>query len=124
MESINNISINKDLKKLEESKRSLHKSIVDSQKNLSQRIENKNDSAFGSEVAEEDHQPIDKSADEHSIRIIGMSTKPASHSTASTFTSFNDIDPNHKFSFTMSSIPVFKELEYRRTHLRHVNKDK
>lgn len=93
----------------------------------------RSDSAIGSEIAEEDPSITDV-ASLNSLEAFpfpfghpkkeshAVASKPASHSSGSSFTAALNIHPNHEFNFNSSKIPVMKELEYRRTHLRPVQK--
>lgn len=123
LDSCANVSLNRDLKIFEES---LSRSKCSfGYKNAHGKSADRSDSAFGSEVAEEDHQSRDVSVDEHHQDSIDKAksktaSKPASHNTSMTFGMIKEFNPDYKFNFEMSKIPVMKELEYRRTHLRHV----
>lgn len=89
---------------------------------------NRSDSAIGSEIADEEQQSIADVAPfyfpfghpKKESRVIA--SKPASHSTGSSLTTALNIHPNHQFNFNSSKIPVMKEFEYRRSHLRPVQK--
>lgn len=94
---------------------------------------NRSDSAIGSEIAEEEHQitNVTQLNNMDAFHFLfghpkkeshAVASKPASHTTGSSFTTVLDIHPNHEFNFNSSKIPVMKELEYRRTHLRPVQK--
>lgn len=95
---------------------------------------NRSDSAIGSEIAEEEQQSMTDLASSNNSETFhfpfghpkmeshAIASKPASHTTGSSFTTALNIHPNHQFSFNLSKIPVMKELEYRRTHLRPVQK--
>lgn len=90
---------------------------------------NRSDSAIGSEIAEEeDVTPLNNMDVYHfsfghpKKESHAIASKPASHTTGSSFTTALDIHPNHQFNFNSSKIPVMKELEYRRTHLRPIPK--
>lgn len=90
---------------------------------------NRSDSAIGSEIADEEHSNADVTPFQFSFshpkkESHVIASKPASHTTGSSFTTVLNIHPNHQFNFNLSKIPVMKELEYRRTHLRPVRQEK
>lgn len=90
---------------------------------------NRSDSAIGSEIAEEEDVTPLNNMDVYHLSFGHpkkeshvIASKPASHTTGSSLTTALNIHPNHQFNFNSSKIPVMKELEYRRTHLRPVQK--
>lgn len=51
---------------------------------------------------------------------VKRASKPASHDTSSVFTTSKTSPEDHKKNCNGSKIPIKKEIEYRRSHLRHV----